>query len=176
MTSEQRADHPHADPGDGRQECQTCGKWVWLVTHSCKGVPVTVAARVRATDARAESQAGLTDNERLLIARNIAKPGTPLYAQACDTAERILAARATAESDGLRAAVEAVLDVPAWEGDDWLDWLTDADYESVTRCNCAHCEDDDQWCPMAVRALVERKVEERDEQLRAALDAAEDPQ
>mgnify|MGYP001034101932 CR=1 FL=1 len=34
--------------GDGRTECQTCGKWVWEVTHSCKGVPVTEAARARA--------------------------------------------------------------------------------------------------------------------------------
>lgn len=34
------ADHPHTDPGDGREECPTCGKWVWLVIHSCKGVPV----------------------------------------------------------------------------------------------------------------------------------------
>lgn len=41
------ADHPHTDPGDGRTECQTCGKWVWLVTHSCKGVPVTQAAMDR---------------------------------------------------------------------------------------------------------------------------------
>lgn len=40
-------DHPHSDPGDGRQECKTCGKWVWLVTHSCKGVPVTQAAMDR---------------------------------------------------------------------------------------------------------------------------------
>lgn len=37
-------DHPHNDPGDGRTECQVCGKWVWEVTHSCKGVPVTQAA------------------------------------------------------------------------------------------------------------------------------------
>lgn len=42
--SETRGDHPHSDPGDGRQECDVCGKWVWLVTHSCKGVPVTEAA------------------------------------------------------------------------------------------------------------------------------------
>lgn len=42
-----RADHPHADPGDGRTECETCGKWVWLVTHSCKRVPVTPAAVAR---------------------------------------------------------------------------------------------------------------------------------
>lgn len=41
-------DHPYTDPGDGRQECETCGKWVWLVTHSCKGVPVTEAAIQRA--------------------------------------------------------------------------------------------------------------------------------
>lgn len=43
------ADHPHTDPGDGREECQTCGKWVWLVTHSCKGIPVTQAAMDRMT-------------------------------------------------------------------------------------------------------------------------------
>lgn len=42
------ADHPHTDPGDGRTECERCGKFVWLVTHSCKGVPVTEAARQRA--------------------------------------------------------------------------------------------------------------------------------
>lgn len=38
------ADHPHQDPGDGRKECDRCGKFVWPVTHSCKGVPVTRAA------------------------------------------------------------------------------------------------------------------------------------
>jgi hypothetical protein len=41
------ADHPHSDPGDGRTECDVCGKWVWAI-HSCKGVPVTEAARRRA--------------------------------------------------------------------------------------------------------------------------------
>jgi hypothetical protein len=40
-------DHPHTDPGDGRTECDRCGKWVWAVTHSCKGVPVTEAAWTR---------------------------------------------------------------------------------------------------------------------------------
>jgi hypothetical protein len=40
-------DHPHMDPGDGRTECEVCGKWVWLVIHSCKGVPVTERARER---------------------------------------------------------------------------------------------------------------------------------
>lgn len=40
-------DHPHTSPGDGRSECQTCGKWIWPVTHSCKGVPVTEAAMAR---------------------------------------------------------------------------------------------------------------------------------
>lgn len=44
------ADHPYSDPGDGRTECQTCGKWVWLVTHSCKGIPVTQAAIQRTRD------------------------------------------------------------------------------------------------------------------------------
>lgn len=41
------ADHPHTDPGDGRTECDVCGKWVFLVTHSCKRVPVTQAAWLR---------------------------------------------------------------------------------------------------------------------------------
>ena len=39
-----RGDHPYADPGDGRTECDVCGKWVFLVIHSCKRVPVTPAA------------------------------------------------------------------------------------------------------------------------------------
>lgn len=43
------ADHPHTDPGDGRTECDVCGKWIWEVTHSCKGVAVTDAARSRLT-------------------------------------------------------------------------------------------------------------------------------
>lgn len=41
------ADHPHIDPGDGRTECDTCGKWVFECIHSCKGVPVTDAAWAR---------------------------------------------------------------------------------------------------------------------------------
>lgn len=41
------ADHPHTDPGDGRTECEVCGKWVWPAIHSCKGVPVTDRARAR---------------------------------------------------------------------------------------------------------------------------------
>ncbi len=41
-------DHPRTDPGDGRTECPTCGKFVFPVIHSCKGVPVTDAARARA--------------------------------------------------------------------------------------------------------------------------------
>ena len=45
--SQPRADHPHTDPGDGRTECDVCGKWVWPFLHSCKGVPVTEAARQR---------------------------------------------------------------------------------------------------------------------------------
>jgi hypothetical protein len=44
------ADHPHTDPGDGRPECPTCGKFVWRVIHSCKGVPVTDAAMRRYLD------------------------------------------------------------------------------------------------------------------------------
>lgn len=42
-----RADHPYTDPGDGRTECDTCGKWVFECIHSCKGVPVTEAAMAR---------------------------------------------------------------------------------------------------------------------------------
>lgn len=41
------ADHPHTDPGDGRAECDRCGKWVWPAIHSCKRVPVTPAALER---------------------------------------------------------------------------------------------------------------------------------
>lgn len=41
------SDHPHTDPGDGRSECQRCGKWIFPVIHSCKGVPVTEAAQLR---------------------------------------------------------------------------------------------------------------------------------
>ena len=43
-------DHPHTDPGDGRTECQKCGKWIWEAIHSCKGVPVTAAAWDRYLD------------------------------------------------------------------------------------------------------------------------------
>lgn len=39
-----KGDHPHADPGDGRTECDVCGKWVFECIHSCKGVPVTESA------------------------------------------------------------------------------------------------------------------------------------
>ena len=48
------ADHPYEDPGDGRAECDVCGKWVWLVIHSCKGVPVTEAAIKRWDERRGE--------------------------------------------------------------------------------------------------------------------------
>lgn len=48
------ADHPHTDPGDGRTECPTCGKFVFRVIHSCKGVPVTAAAQAR-RDAAAQA-------------------------------------------------------------------------------------------------------------------------
>jgi len=40
-------DHPHEDPHDGREECATCGKYVWPAIHSCKGVPVTDRAKAR---------------------------------------------------------------------------------------------------------------------------------
>ncbi|MEU4590019.1 hypothetical protein [Micromonospora aurantiaca (nom. illeg.)] len=47
MTTPVTPDHPHTDPGDGRTECDRCGKWVWPAIHSCKGVPVTDRARAR---------------------------------------------------------------------------------------------------------------------------------
>ncbi len=53
--SQPRADHPHTDPGDGRIECDTCGKWVHLVIHSCKRVPVTVAAVLRWEERRGQA-------------------------------------------------------------------------------------------------------------------------
>jgi hypothetical protein len=46
------ANHPHTDPGDGRTKCDLCGKFVWLVTHSCKRVPVTPAAIARYNEGR----------------------------------------------------------------------------------------------------------------------------
>jgi hypothetical protein len=36
-------DHPHNDPGDGRSQCDVCGKFVWPALHSCKGVRVAAA-------------------------------------------------------------------------------------------------------------------------------------
>jgi hypothetical protein len=51
-------DHPHTDPGDGRKECERCGKWVWPAIHSCKGVPVTAAAARRR---------GMTDEQMLAV-------------------------------------------------------------------------------------------------------------
>ncbi len=41
-------DHPYEDPGDGRSQCEVCGKFVWPGLHSCKGV------RVAPVDPRAE--------------------------------------------------------------------------------------------------------------------------
>ena len=41
------AGHPLTDPGDGRTECDVCGKWVFEAIHSCKRVPVTQAAWLR---------------------------------------------------------------------------------------------------------------------------------
>lgn len=58
-----RGDHPHFDPGDGRTECLPCGKWVFPVIHSCKGVPVTEAARLRRSGGK---QAGRSRYQRAL--------------------------------------------------------------------------------------------------------------
>jgi hypothetical protein len=54
-----RGDHPHTDPGDGRTECDTCGKWVWESIHSCKRVPVTPAALERMYRRNADLAAAL---------------------------------------------------------------------------------------------------------------------
>lgn len=32
--------HPTTNPGDGREQCEVCGKYVFPVTHSCSGVRV----------------------------------------------------------------------------------------------------------------------------------------
>jgi hypothetical protein len=50
-------DHPHNDPGDGRTECEVCGKWIFEAIHSCKGVPVTARAWAR-FDQRHADEAG----------------------------------------------------------------------------------------------------------------------
>lgn len=61
-------DHPYTDPGDGRTECLVCGKWVHLVTHSCKGVAVTVAAQHRhATVALAMAASDGNTDERMIL-------------------------------------------------------------------------------------------------------------
>jgi len=56
MTKQVRGDHPHSDPGDGRTECMTCGKWVFECIHSCKRVPVTEAALQRFNDQQEKKQ------------------------------------------------------------------------------------------------------------------------
>lgn len=33
-------DLPYTDPGDGRPQCDVCGKFQWPAIHSCKGVRV----------------------------------------------------------------------------------------------------------------------------------------
>ncbi len=50
---------------DRRTECDVCGKYVWPVTHSCKGVPATPAAWDR-RDARKGHQVHADE-----------RPGTP---------------------------------------------------------------------------------------------------
>lgn len=59
------ADHPHADPGDGRTECQTCGKYVWPAIHSCKGVPVTERAKARYAEPVSVATGDTQDDEHL---------------------------------------------------------------------------------------------------------------
>jgi hypothetical protein len=94
------ADHPHTDPGDGRTECQTCGKWVHLVIHSCKGVPVTVAARQRSGTTLTEAE-----REELRTSGSWPHVGTDLFA----AVERILARRVAAPPS--EADIAAVLDL-----------------------------------------------------------------
>lgn len=69
-------DHPHTDPGDGRTECQTCGKWVFEAIHSCKGVPVTEAAvRREAANLATFSSDDLLDEYRDEVVRMCAHDG-----------------------------------------------------------------------------------------------------
>jgi hypothetical protein len=73
------ADHPHTDPGDGRSECDTCGKWVWPAIHSCKGVPVTAAALARATVAHRAAQQPTPEDRRVLdLAFNAVSAALPV--------------------------------------------------------------------------------------------------
>jgi len=53
---------PSTNPGDGRVGCATCGKWVHLITHSCKGVPVTPAAKARAAQVSSLPSTGETND------------------------------------------------------------------------------------------------------------------
>lgn len=74
------ADHLHSDPGDGRSECPTCGKWVWLVTHSCKGISVTPSPLPTDEDARAEGPFGMQDIiESALEWQSSYEPETPAH-------------------------------------------------------------------------------------------------
>ncbi|WP_328344639.1 hypothetical protein [Micromonospora sp. NBC_00421] len=73
-TARVTGDHPHTDPGDGRQECGRCGKWVFPVIHSCKGVPVTAAARARMGMDTAPTAADPIQVERERIRRILALP------------------------------------------------------------------------------------------------------
>lgn len=74
---EQVADHPHTDPGDGRQQCDMCCKFVWPGTHSCKGVPVAQydrAAKHFHPYPDDPEVAEFTDDEWLMLMRNLASP------------------------------------------------------------------------------------------------------
>lgn len=97
------ADHPHTDPGDGRTECQTCGKWVWPVIHSCKGVPVTARARA------GQAAAPYTDSDVDLVRAAIRDAPCP----ACGRT-RACRCRLTDEQAGYRW--RAVLDALAAAG------------------------------------------------------------
>lgn len=72
MSDDYLIDHPYEDPGDGRTECDTCGKWVFLAIHSCKGVPVSEAALKRMRERLGDSDA---DDAREMISNLLDKHG-----------------------------------------------------------------------------------------------------
>lgn len=93
-----RADHPHTDPGDGRTECETCGKWVWLVTHSCKRVPVTPAAIARHQERLAMTATDPLAHERFrtILAEAVRSTGYDAYADGQDADPDVAASKVLA--------------------------------------------------------------------------------
>lgn len=95
--------HPTSDPHDGRQECLVCGKFVWSAIHSCKGFPVTEAARRRMRETMSTDPYALTeDEERALFSPTAQDPPlTDRDAEAMESLRSVM--------DGLTAAQKATL-------------------------------------------------------------------